>query len=621
MGLEKSALLYFAAAAGALLTAQSAFAEVSLFGPGGKEFDIQDDGGGQMVQGTSDAYDGTYYLSVNGTQYSAGGTLGTIIIAGRGVRMAEHAIGNLVVQREAWAPDTGSYDYARYCDTIHNVSSGTETVTVTYSGDLGSDSSTMVTATDSGDTVVGVDDRWYCTDDSGSDPALGHLWYGDSASVAPTTVSLTGDIMTTTFVVDIHAGGRAAFVIFAVQADDPLSSQAATEWLAELPLTAQEGLEMGHLNDLVNWGVAGAPFIRFTSEDYAVGEGGERSITIEVEDPEGDPFTIGWDLDGDGRYNDGEELSVTFSAVGIDGPSSREIGVRATDGENERIRRLPLTIENVPPRFTSDPGEEEDLLLLRGQEWSYHIIVEDQANNGVPAESPLDPLILTVNEKPAGMVYTAGMVLSWVVPRTEEIIGDHLLSLQCSDGDGGITTQDFTLSVLENTPPGRPTIISPSEETVTTPRPALVIRNAVDSDGDRLSYVFQLATIGTFSTDAIVDRAVVNENSTGETAWTVNLDLEDETRYYWRVWAADDKDEGPAASTFFTTDLSHVPSDAADAADAPTDTTGDYHHEDKAEACSCSAVGMQGGGPGLNVALLFVFILGWVVTARRRKAH
>ena len=254
-------------------------------------------------------------------------------------------------------------------------------------------------------------------------------------------------------------------------------------------------------------------------------------------------------------------------------------------------------------------------MLHRCEEWSYTIEVDDQANREMPEDSPLDVLTVSVIEKPPGMIYSADLSLSWSVPRTEEVVGEHPVQIQCSDGDGGLTLQDFVLSVLENTPPDRPVIISPKEVTVNMARPTLRVQNAEDMDGDQLTYTFQVATVGTFTSDSVVDYAVVNENPTGETAWTLNRDLDDGVRYFWRVWAQDDKEEGPAASTFFNVDLSTVHADGDDTADAPTDTIGDFYIDDKAEACSCTVAGRSGD----RGAALFFLLAGLVLALVRRR--
>jgi len=67
---------------------------------------------------------------------------------------------------------------------------------------------------------------------------------------------------------------------------------------------------------------AGAP--------YTVGEGGSVPVTASGSDPDGDPLTYAWDLDNDGIFETAGQ-SATFSAAGLDGPSTHTIAVQVTD--------------------------------------------------------------------------------------------------------------------------------------------------------------------------------------------------------------------------------------------------------------------------------------------------
>jgi len=593
---------------------------IDLYGPGGKRFDIQDSRGGELMDGTSDAYDTAYTLIVNGTEYDAGGTPGTPILSGRGIEMASQSRGDMIVKREVWVPDTGMYDYIRYYDTVENISSSSLNVTVEYRGNLGSDSYTQVTATSSGDLSVDVLDRWFCTDDgAGSDPSLAHVWYGESAAVVPSVETLSGDTFNLQFQEDIPPGGKIAFVIFAVQANDSITSQQAAQWLADFPPDAQEGLETDKIFDVVNWAVAGAPRIRFTQAEYSLEEGGEAEIAVEVQDPEGDPVTVSWDLDGDGVYDDGTGTTITLSGVGLDGPSTLAVGVKASDGTYERFRQTSVTVVNVPPVFDSDPSVDPGLTVRRGAQWKYQIQVSDQANIAAPPESPLDRLVVSVTQKPQGMIFSADLSLTWNIPRTSDVVGEHPVSIKCSDGDEGETTQEFVIKVLANTPPGKPTIISPKEETIYTLRPQLKIQNAVDEEGDQLNYMFEVASLGTFSPDSIVDKAVIPENPSGQTTWTLSKDLEDKKRYYWRVRARDNQEEGPADSTYFQIDLSLAPKDAdANAGDAISDPVTEMNESAEAEACSCTLTGKP-GSKNFTIVSIFTGLLILFFAYRRRR--
>lgn len=64
---------------------------------------------------------------------------------------------------------------------------------------------------------------------------------------------------------------------------------------------------------------------------YEVDEGDSMLLAAVGDDPDDDTLTFEWDLDGNGTYETpGQE--VTFSAAGLDGPSSHTVGVRVTDG-------------------------------------------------------------------------------------------------------------------------------------------------------------------------------------------------------------------------------------------------------------------------------------------------
>jgi VCBS repeat-containing protein len=89
--------------------------------------------------------------------------------------------------------------------------------------------------------------------------------------------------------------------------------------------------------------------IASASGPYSVEEGGTITVSATGSDPEGSPITFAWDLDGKGTFETMGQ-SVTFSAVGLDGPSSRTIFVRVTDScGSSSIAQATVELKNIAP--------------------------------------------------------------------------------------------------------------------------------------------------------------------------------------------------------------------------------------------------------------------------------
>jgi hypothetical protein len=87
---------------------------------------------------------------------------------------------------------------------------------------------------------------------------------------------------------------------------------------------------------------------------YAVGEGGSVELTAVGSDPQGQPLTYDWDLDGDGTFElQNVGSTVAFSAANLDGPTSRTVTVRATDAADlTATATATVSVLNVPPTAT-----------------------------------------------------------------------------------------------------------------------------------------------------------------------------------------------------------------------------------------------------------------------------
>jgi hypothetical protein len=586
---------------------------ITLSGPRSMTWDVQDATTGVIMYGYNYAYSNCYSLTVNGTGYNAGGTAGTTIWSGRGIDMATQTVGTLRVKRTAWVPASGTYDYLRYYDTIENTGTSTVSVTAVYGGYLGVYSG-VVFASSNGDSLVSLADTWYCVRDSyGWSGSSGHVWY-DSGALNPTAMTFSYSSLSTTFHFDVPAGRTAALMIFAVQDSSDTAIQATATYLAGLPEASLTGLTSSQMGDILNWPAGGAPIIRLVTETLEVVEGDSLDLEVDVEDLEGDAFTVYWELNGDGFFDDGTGLTATFDALGRDGPSTAPVSVRAQDATEERIFTFDVDILNAPPVFISDPAVDPGLNAYRGRKWEYHLEVEDPANaDGIVR----DPTIITVPEKPDGMIYFGDQHFEWTPKLDGSDVGRHTLRIEADDRDGDPAVQEVTIEVMENSPPEAPTIISPDMVTVSSVRPTLVIGNASDFDGDMLSYTFEVATTEEFTT--VVAQGRVFEDSSGQTEWVVATTLFDATRYYWRAWANDGRNDGPADESWFDVDTSLAPDDT----DASTDVVDDipaFVPPEGGGDCGCTLVSWTGwdGGVLWATCLAALLVLALALRPRRR---
>jgi MYXO-CTERM domain-containing protein len=373
-----------------------------------------------------------------------------------------------------------------------------------------------------------------------------------------------------------------------------------------------ENLSTDEMIAIRNWQAGGAPVIRLVTEPpLEVEEGGSLPLEVYVEDLEGDAFTVYWELTGDGAFDDGTGTTATFEAVGYDGPTTAVVQVRAQDATEERIVDIDIDVLNAPPVFVSDPAVDPGLDAYRGRLWEYQLVVEDPAN----ADGTMrDPVLVTVTDKPTSMIYFGDQHFEWT-PRDADV-GRHLLRIEADDRDSEEpAVQEVYVEVHANAPPGAPTIVSPSATVVAERRPTLVVQNAEDLDGDMLSYTFEVARTGDFAASSMVARGDVFE-TLDQTSWVVNADLMDATRYYWRVWANDGRNDGPSASTFFDVDLSAAPDEPTDAS---TDTVDDWMPPmptPSDSSCGCRTVpGASSGAP------LVVLALALAALVLRRRSH
>lgn len=223
-------------------------------------WDVRTDGG--IDNGTGDAFDGGMVLMVDGTYFMFAGT-GMTELGGRQLAHGPSLMSGLSVTRRVYVP--AAEGWARFLEYFDNPTSAPITAMVRIETNPGSDSSTIVTGSSSGDTVFSATDRWVTTDDttSGGDPSLCHALYGIGGTVIPTSVDMIVHSCAGTegvavdYRITVPAGGRVILMHFGSQSSDSSSAMASCTALSALPATTTSDIVATDRAAIVNWSVTG----------------------------------------------------------------------------------------------------------------------------------------------------------------------------------------------------------------------------------------------------------------------------------------------------------------------------------------------------------------------------
>ena len=172
---------------------------IDLDGQDNFRYDVDCDGvlgdGGTVDRQFNDAYDGMYALSVSGTnfirQYPCLNAA-TSDAGGRQLILGPVVVHNLQVTRKIYSPSSGGF--ARYLEVIQNPGLTPAVVSVTISGNLGSDNNTRIVVAPSQTNFT-----YAVTDQSGlcCDPLLAHVFSGATSTLGPPVTQFiqTNDIV------------------------------------------------------------------------------------------------------------------------------------------------------------------------------------------------------------------------------------------------------------------------------------------------------------------------------------------------------------------------------------------------------------------------------------------
>ncbi|MET8150631.1 PKD domain-containing protein [Actinoplanes sp. NPDC049668] len=231
---------------------------------------------------------------------------------------------------------------------------------------------------------------------------------------------------------------------------------------------------------------------------YAVDEGSGVTLDATATTGAGAGATYAWDLNGDGVYDDANGAEPTVSAAGLaalglgDGPGTRTVGVRVSDGATVRTATSTLTVANVAPTAT---------LTVPGS------VVAGTPVTITPAAT--DP---SAADSTAGFTYTIdygdGTTPDTVRTHTYASAGTYTVSVTATDKDNGTSTTTTTQILVTPMPPpgtssaGGPVVViaSPADTSTTRDTTPTIVGRA--TPGSLVTVTLDGEVLGTVRTDA-----------------------------------------------------------------------------------------------------------------------
>ncbi len=132
------------------------------------------------VTALTDAYDGAFWLFIDNAPYQNPSGSYTTEAGGREYVLGNATLSGLTVSRKVYFPE--DRNWVRYLEILKNPTGSPITVEVRVYSNLGSDGSTRVVTTSSGDTIANKNDYWTVSDDglgtTKYDPSLAFVFDG-----------------------------------------------------------------------------------------------------------------------------------------------------------------------------------------------------------------------------------------------------------------------------------------------------------------------------------------------------------------------------------------------------------------------------------------------------------
>lgn len=369
--------------------------------------------------------------------------------------------------------DFNGQDSFTYRTNDGTADSGIATVTITIAA-------TNDAPTADGAAVTTAEDTSVPITLTGSDPEGTALSF--SVATGPANGSLSGTAPDLVYQPNANYFGSDSFT-FTVN-DGELTSTAATVSLTVTPV-----------NDL--------PQADDLSIDAVAGVG--VAVPLSGSDDDGDALTFAVVSGPANGTLSGPVTALVYTAnVGFSGTDSLTYTADdGTDTSPAATVTFDVVDNNTAPVIESTPPTAASA----GMPYSYQVVASDTDG---------DSLSFFLDEAPPGMSITSAGLVEWPAPA----VGSYPVTVQVSDGNGGLAEQSYTLTVTDNAPPEfvqLPAVNAPLGE------PYRSVGSAVDPDGDAVSFSLTAGPAG----------AVLNELGDGrfEIVWTAGGSIGDVTPF------------------------------------------------------------------------------------------
>lgn len=187
-----------------------------------------------------------------------------------------------------------------------------------------------------------------------------------------------------------------------------------------------------------------------TDSAYTINEG--ESLTLDAgssSDPEDDPLTFAWDLDGDGQYDDasGDSPTIAWSALPADlqQNGTYTISVQVSDDSgNSDTADATLTISNTAPVFTSPTA----VSVQEGETDAQTVTATDPADSvSYSLTGGSDQMLFSIDSSTGLLKFRTPA--DFENPQDNGSDNIYEVRIQADDGDGGTTEQVVRITVTD----------------------------------------------------------------------------------------------------------------------------------------------------------------------------